>query len=264
MNPFPIDAYAYGNRLSTAHPGEKLLFAGATLLICLGAQSVVVSLLVLLLMLLTLRLGAGIPYPAIWSFWQTPLAFILMSALTLAVVGVSADTRGILAAVPIGPWQLGITEPSLREAIRVFAVSLASVSAGLFLSLTTPLVDLTDQLRRWHVPALFVELMVLVYRFVFVLLETVQAIHTAQDARLGYSSWPRAFRSLGSLTAALYGRAHARAAALFVALSARGYTGELQVLVERRPWSRTRLVLIGATEALLLAAAVATWLTGGA
>jgi cobalt/nickel transport system permease protein len=104
--------------------------------------------------------------------------------------------------------------------------------------------------------------MVLVYRFVFVLLDTVQAIHTAQDARLGYSSWRRTFRSLGALVAALYGRAHARAAALFVALSARGYTGELRVLVERRPWSRARLVLIGAAEALLLAAAIATRLAG--
>ena len=90
------------------------------------------------------------------------------------------------------------------------------------------MVDLTEQLRRWHVPVLFVELMTLVYRFIFVLLETTQAMRTAQEARLGYSSVGRWLRSVGMLASNLYLRANTRATNLFTALSARGYTGDLK------------------------------------
>ena len=106
-----------------------------------------------------------------------------------------------------------MTAASLTEAVRVFSVSLACVAATLALALTTPMVDLTEQLRRWHVPALFVELMTLVYRFIFVLLETMQAMRIAQEARLGYSSVQRWLRSAGMLASNLYLRANVRASA---------------------------------------------------
>jgi cobalt/nickel transport system permease protein len=106
------------------------------------------------------------------------------------------------------------------------------------------MVDLTDQLRRWRVPSLLVEMMMLVYRFVFVLLETAAAMHVAQEVRLGYSSRGRWMRSMGMLASNLYLRSQRRADALFTALSCRGYAGELRVLVDPAPWSSARVAAI--------------------
>ena len=79
--------------------------------------------------------------------------------------------------------------------------------------------------------------MTLIYRFIFVLLETAQAMRLAQEARLGHSTGDAA-RSVGMLVSNLYLRANARATALFTALSARGYTGDLRRLRADPIWSR--------------------------
>lgn len=257
MNPFPIDAYAYANRLRWAHPAEKIGFAGLTIGVCLVSGAPLVALLAGLIVTLAITQLAGIRLGAFWYFVRLPIGFIALSVVTMAVATVPQDGSGALVSAPFGPWRIGISEAGLQQGLRVFAVSLASVSASLFLALTTPMVDICDQLRRWKVPALFVELMTLVYRFIFVLIETAQAMHIAQEARLGYSTTGRSLRSVGTLASNLYLRSNARAASLFTALTARGYTGDLTVLQEVPRWSRRNLLLIAGAETLLIAAALA-------
>lgn len=256
MNPFPIDAYAYANRLRFAHPAEKIIFAGLTIVVCLGSGAPPVAALGFVLVALAAVWIAGIPLRAFWYFVRLPIGFLVISVVTMAVTTVPADGTGVLVSAPLAWWRIGVTEPGLREAGRVFAVSLACVASSLFLALTTPMVDITDQLRRWHVPALFVELMTLVYRFIFVLIETAQAMHIAQEARLGYSTVGRSLRSVGMLASNLYLRANARANALFTALTARGYTGDLTVLRTEPVWSRRNLALIATADGLLLVIAL--------
>jgi cobalt/nickel transport system permease protein len=256
MNPFPIDAYAYANRFRHVHPAEKILFAGLTIGICLVSGSPVVGALALILVTLVITRGAGIALSAFWYFLRLPVGFILAGVITMAITVVPPDGSGALISYPVGPWRIGITMDGLLQAGRILTVSLASVGASLFLALTTPMVDLADQLRRWHVPVLFVELMTLVYRFIFVLIETAQAMHIAQEARLGYSTAGRSLRSVGMLASNLYLRANARASALFTALTARGYTGDLTVLRWEPSWSRRNLALIAVADGLLLIVAL--------
>lgn len=261
MNPFPIDAYAYANRLRWAHPAEKIIFAVATIAVCLVAASPLVAALSLLITTLAATRLARIPLAAYWYFVRLPIGFIVISVITIAVTGVPSDGAGAFVSFPVGPWRLGILPTSLEQAIRVFSVSLSSVGASLFLALTTPMVDLADQLRRWHVPALFVELMTLIYRFIFVFIETASLMHLAQQSRLGYSTVGRSLTSAGMLVSNLYLRANTRANQLFTALTARGYTGDLTVLRDDPVWSRRNLILIALSQTILVAAALATHFT---
>ena len=69
-----------------------------------------------------------------------------------------------------------------------------------FLTLTTPLVDLVDLWRRWRIPALLIDLMTVIYRFIFVLIDIAGRMRMAQESRLGYNtSFYRAMNSAGLL-----------------------------------------------------------------
>lgn len=263
MNPYPIDDYAYASRLRAVHPGEKLLFAGSTLIICLLAGSPAVAGLAFGLMSAALLGPGGLPPGAFWRFLRLPAGFVSLSLISMAVVLLPLDDPGGGPSLTVWAWRVGVTGASLAEAGRVLAVSLGCISATLFLALTTPIVDLTEQLRRWHAPALLVELMVLVYRFIFVLLETARDIQVAQDARLGYSSARRGLGSAAMLASGLHLRSQARARELFRALSARGYDGELRMLTTRPGWSSRNLLAVGLSQALLLGATLAVHLRGG-
>jgi cobalt/nickel transport system permease protein len=260
VNPFPIDAYAYANRLHAAHPAEKMLFTGVVTAITLASGSPLVAALALLLVLVAVTWLAGIGLAAFWRFVRVPLGFILVGAITMTVSVVGEGEA--LMQVAAGAWRIGVTPAALQRSVSVLSVSLACVSATLFLALTTPLVDVAAQLRRWRVPALAIDLMLLTYRFIFVLVETAQAMHLAQEARLGYSSPGRSLSSAGALVSFLLGRALARADALFNSLTARGYAGELTVLEEEFVWSPRHASLIAAATFMLVAAAVAARVWG--
>jgi cobalt/nickel transport system permease protein len=118
---------------------------------------------------------------------------------------------------------------------------LAATSCLAFLILTTPLVDWVPLLRRVGVPAGVVELILLIYRLIFVFFERALTGHQAQTARLGYTRMGRSVRSLGLLAGNLFQRALEQARWLEIGLAARGYDGQLRVLASKPAWSRMRL-----------------------
>ncbi len=253
MNPFPIDSFAYGNRLRRVAASEKMLFGAGLVALAIGFKSLALSAVIIAAVTAILHLRAGISVRDFWGFLWLPAGFILVGVVPMAIEVVGPSTPGVLGSMTIGPWTLGVTARAAAQAGAILASSFGSVAGTLFLALTTPMVDLTDQLRRWHVPALLVEMMMLVYRFIFVLLETAGAMWTAQEVRLGYSSRARWLRSIGMLTSNLYLRSQRRADLLFTALSCRGYTGELRVLVDPAPWSGVHVAGIVAVLAVLAA-----------
>jgi cobalt/nickel transport system permease protein len=77
-----------------------------------------------------------------------------------------------------------------------------------------------------------------VYRLLFVLLESLHTIREAQTARMGYSSLRRSYRSSGVLAAAVLARSWDRARRLQEGLAGRGMESGLRVLPEVRASSR--------------------------
>jgi cobalt/nickel transport system permease protein len=91
------------------------------------------------------------------------------------------------------------------------------------------------------------------YRFLFLLTDTAEAMNAAQTARLGHVTYGRHMKSLSLLIANLMPRAFARARSLEVGLAARGWRGELRVLSPVRSASALNMGIIVALELLVLA-----------
>jgi len=247
-----IDKYAYMSKLKRADPMPKLLFTLLTLGVCLWANSIAVALLVLLLMGGLTVCRGGTPFAVFFRLMLIPFSFLMIGVVTIAV-NISADREIFLFSLSVFETNLGVTKIGIDSAARLFFKALGAVSCLYFLSLSTPLVDLMLALRRLKVPALFLELMGLVYRFIFVLLETADTMVIAQHSRLGYAGLAAGYRSLGTLAATLFIRSYKRGEALYTALEARGYSGELNVLEERFSTSWTAyLLLVGLNVIIIL------------
>lgn len=171
---------------------------------------------------------------------------------------------GILVSFSLSPpvtswrWQVGelwlsSSPAAVNTALHLVTRSLGAAAAMNFLALTTPLVDLVDLLRRLRCPLLLIDLMTLIYRFIFVLLESLNEMYTAQASRLGYVNFRRGIMSAGLLGSQLFIDAYRRSQRLQVALESRGYAGDLKVLptsyqFDRRLWG----LGMGMTASLLL------------
>ena len=97
-------------------------------------------------------------------------------------------------------------ERSVRDNRYIAVFMMSDVRLSLyFLALTTPMTEIITVLHKLKVPVIITELMVLIYRFIFVFMETATTIRRAQLSRSGYVSMKSSFRSLSRLSSALLG-----------------------------------------------------------
>ncbi|MGN0335119.1 MAG: cobalt ECF transporter T component CbiQ [Lachnospiraceae bacterium] len=234
-----IDKLCYHSRLRYENAGEKFAFAMITLSICVMSRSIAVACIVLPVTgILTVWKG-GIPFSRYLHFMTVPLAFLLLS--TAAVMFHIRRTPMDLFAISFGQYYLTSSRHSMFYGLQLILTALSSVSCLYFLSFTTPMPDILEVLRKLHCPRLLIELMLLIYRFIFVLLETASAITTSQNCRLGNKNYKTSLKSFGMLGSALMIHAVSRSNKLFDAMEARCYDGTIRILSENHP-PRKRVV----------------------
>lgn len=250
-----IDKLCYHSKLRYMNTGEKFSFSLITLLFCVISRSLLVAAIVFTVNgILTVKMG-GIPFFRYRKLMRIPLVFLLLSTATIFVNFSKVPLDAF--AIPVGEIYITGSYQSLRFGIQLIATALASVSCLYFLSLNTPMTDIMDFLRRIHCPVIIAELMLLIYRFIFVLLDTASAITTAQHSRLGNKNFRTSIKSFGALGASLFIRAMKKSNALYDAMEARCYDGRIHVLTENHPAKKREIMWIILFELLLLVVCLA-------
>lgn len=245
-----IDDLAYRSHLRYVNAGEKFALATLTLVVLLVSRSIAAALVAMVAMgALTVGRG-GIPLRRYVSLMLIPFLFLVVYVL---VIGTAIrETPLELFAVRFGSWYLTASWDTVHYAAQLFCTALGCVSCLYFLSCNTPMTDILEVLRRLHVPPLFIELTMLIYRYIFVLLERAEAIRTSQNSRLGNVTYARSLQTFGDLCSCLFIQAIKRSERLFDAMEARGYDGRIRVLSEERPARAAEVAFVVGFEAVLV------------
>lgn len=244
-----IDKLCYNSKLRYCNAGEKFAFTVLTILFCVVSRSVVIAGIVLVTTgILTVWKG-GIPFLRYLKFLTVPLAFLVLS--TLAIIVNLSRTPMDLFAIPLGNWYLTGSFHSLLYAVQLILTALSSVSCLYFLSFNTPMTDILSVLDKLHCPRLVIELMLLIYRFIFLLMEIASAITTAQNSRLGNKDFRTSCRSFGAMASALFIRAIRKSGTLYDAMESRCYQGTIRVLTEHYPPRKREICAIILFEVIL-------------
>ena len=251
---FSIDQCAYQSGLLNVNPGFKTAFALLTLCLLLTADNLFVSVAVFLSMYyLTVCRGRllAIQYLEFLSF---PAFFALMTTIIIAA-GFSSSPCGDYC-VHLGFFYLYTTAADLTKAFYLLCKVFAAVSCMYFLSLSTPLHEIIQVLHTCRCPSLLTELMNMIYRFIFILMEVQLKMNIAARSRLGYISYRTSLHTFGCIGANLFIISMKKAAQYYDALLARCYNGQLCFLTEEKPL-KTRHLICAAVYFLLL---TAVWL----
>ncbi len=240
-----IDRIAHSNRWRSRSLLEKCALAFGLLAVALAFPPWPTAGAVFGVALAATIGAAGVPWRAWGLAMAAPMGFVLTGAATLLFT--------------VGGDGIGIAPNGLGEAAALTLRAGAATAAMLTLALTTPATDLVAGLARLRVPADLIELALLIYRFLFLLGDTLATMQAAQEARLGHVGWRRRIRSSGLLAANLFPRALDRAQRMEAGLAARGWSGgPLRVLTPRRPVSAIGLAGVAAVLTALTALGVAT------
>jgi cobalt/nickel transport system permease protein len=256
-----IDRYAYTNKLAKVSPAAKALLALWVIGLCLGLNRPLVGLTALVWMA-GLAIGlAGIPGKVFGRVLLAEGSFLLLTSIGVAL-SVSTEAAGQPWQINLGPLWLSTSPDGLYQMLLLVSRALGAAAALNFLAFTTPLVDIVVLLRRLHVPEALIDVMVVMYRFIFVLLDTLERMMTAQASRLGYQAgyW-RSMQNAGQLGARLFVNATERTQVLETAVASRGFEGSLKVLSpDYRSFPQYGLWLAAITVSLVLVRFGALWM----
>ena len=239
-----IDTYAYTNRLKKAHPIEKTLFALITLVICLAFEEMDLYLFVIASMSLIIVAGAGIPVRFFLKALTFPLPFVLMGVLAV-IIDFSRNPAAFDYYLQLFSLSFGVTHKSINNGLVIFFRTYSCVCCLFFLSLTTPIIDITWVMRKIKIPAAFVEILSIIYRFIFELMDTALLIKTSQESRLGYAGLKRSYRSLSLLISNVFVKCLQNYKNLSMAMASRLYQGDFRVIEERYDFSTRNIVFMG-------------------
>lgn len=228
-----IDRYAQRSRLRAVSPYVKLAFSLAVLLLCVAANSAAVGLAVAVGMLFaSVRLG-GAPARYVFSLMTIPVLFIAVSCLAI-VFEVGRAPLGWFD-LPLFGGYLSATAEGLRAAGLLFIKAYGAVTCLYFLSLTTPMQEIIGVLDRLRVPRIVIELMYLIYRYIFLLLDVQGKMTISAQSRLGYSDTRNAWYTFTHISGNLLASSFRRSGVCFDAMEARCYDGTLRFLTREAP-----------------------------
>lgn len=244
------DRYAAASGLRGIDPVLKLWFVLPLLFLCLLTDCAVFSSVVLLAVGVVTVTAGKVPVRVFAGMMLFPLAFLLAGVAGVAL-DFGHDPEQFLTSLRIFGGYAGVTGVGLQKAIHLFFKAMGSVSCMYFIALTTPFDMLLHAAERLRVPFLVVEMAGLLYRFLFILLDTARAMRLAQESRLGYGTVSASFRSLSALFSTLFLHAIKHSEASFNALECRGYGGVIRVLREPYTAPRSFYLLMGVVYGLL-------------
>ena len=226
-----IDFFAQQSRLHSVPAGLKALLALLCIVLVLAARSVPVSLFVLLLAFGLTVFAGKTPVGTLLQLFAAPAAFVLLSGIALLFD--FTHTAGGPVSIPCFGGYLAVTAETQASALRIMLGAAASVSCLYALCLSTPMHALIAALGRIHLPEILIELMYLIYRYIFVLSGTLTQMKIAAASRLGFSGYHSSMRATGRIMTSLLVSSFQKASASFDAMQSRCYAGRLRFLEER-------------------------------
>jgi cobalt/nickel transport system permease protein len=222
QSPFiPIDILAQNSGLKKINPVLKFITLCALMVISIMSKNGMSGIFLLLVAGLIAIIVGGINLRQYIHVLALPVSFLLMGGLAL-LYEVSHQPMGVLNLNIFGRWFYISPEAQQRTALMVARAS-GALSCLCLLSLTTPMSDIIGVLRRLRCPALIIDLMYLIYRYIFILLSLFYKMRTAAQSRLGFKNYRIAMRSTGRIYAKLLARSYQFAGKNFDAMESRCY-----------------------------------------
>ncbi|AWK52056.1 cobalt ECF transporter T component CbiQ [Clostridium beijerinckii] len=225
-----IDFYAYASKIRHWNASFKVYLSVLTLILCILLDNPYVSVTVIIVMTYLTVVKGGLSAHGYLSILAIPIAFILIGTFTIAID---------FSKQPMGQYNLYLgfcyvftSQEKLKTVVFLILKVFATISALQMMTLSTPSSEIIYVLRKAHLPKLIVELMSLIYRYIFILMDIYTKMKNSAESRQGYCDFKTSCYTFGSIASNMLVISLKKANAYYDAMEARCYDGDFIFLEE--------------------------------
>lgn len=227
-----IDYLAYSSNIRHWNPTFKFVISFLTIIFSLVLNNVYVSLFVIFVITFLIVKVGKLSFYSYLSVLKIPMTFIILSMLAIVFD---------FSKVPVGKYYLNIgfiyIYTTAQMLIDTFCLSLriiASISGLQFLILTTPSNEVISVLKKMKLPNEFIDLMHMIYRFIFIMFDLYYKMKNAAESRLGFFNFKSSCYSFSYIASNMLILSLKKSNAYFDAMEARGYDAELLFIEDEK------------------------------
>jgi cobalt ECF transporter T component CbiQ len=224
-----VDTAAYRSPMLRWSPLAKLFLVLSLMVLNIASASIWMPVVTGIIGLSLFLYGSSLRPPSIMvKLFIYAQIFIILGAAIFTIV-----TPGeMLLEVTLLGFTVTITDAGVALAMMLYARATAAVLLMFSFAVSTPVPHLSAALRKMRLPDVFVEMMVLIYRYTFLLMESAERMHLAAECRFGYSGYGKSMRTTAKLTVGVFMRSLDTAEKGQMTLQCRNYRGEFRSLSE--------------------------------
>ena len=233
-----MDALAYSSRMLNWAPLGKLLLVIVVLIANVMTDSVVTALAVLAIGLALMAYSTNMRIPFMLGVAIGEAILILIVAC--GIISINGDSSQPCIWRADFLWlDLYMTADSFNQAWLVMIRAVAGITVMMAFATSTPIPHLAQALRQIRIPDEICEIVVLIYRYAFLLLERMDTMWSAANSRLGFSGFKRSMKTIASIAVGIFTSSMNMAEKAQVSLECRGYRGYFPI------WNRPQRAGVG-------------------
>lgn len=220
-----IDFYAYASKIRCWNPTFKVFLSIITIILSISLNNPYVSFVILIAMTYITIVKGKFSVHDYLSILMIPIAFILISIFTIVID---------FSKSPVGQYNLYLgfcyvftSQVMLEKGLFLLLKVFAAISALQMMTLSTPSSEIIYVLRKVHVPKLIVELMNMIYRYIFILMDVYIKMRNSAQSRHGYCDIKTSWNTFGRIASNMMIISFKKANSYYDAMEARCYDGEL-------------------------------------
>ncbi|MCL5985258.1 MAG: cobalt ECF transporter T component CbiQ [Actinobacteria bacterium] len=160
---------------------------------------------------------------------------IIPLVLLIAIFLPFLKAGNVIYSFNIYSLKASVTDAGLIALWNSFIKSLLSITSMIILTSTTSFPEIMHGMQKLRIPKIIVMLISFMYRYIFVLVNEVQALQSSWHSRYFGKRFLRQISTMGTILGFLFIRTYEKSERIFLAMSSRGYEGEIKTIEQLRP-----------------------------
>lgn len=223
-----IDNCAYLNNIKDVNPLIKLGITFIGVIASMLTKNANIHILIMLFMTTLILFIARVDMKLYIKCLKIPIIFLIIG-IGLNLINISFENKDYIFNVNILGLYIGTTEFAVKSSVNILLRAMSCIISIYFLILTTPFNQLIIVLKKLHIPHTLIELMILIYRFIFIFIEEAEEIYKSQQLKFGYTNLRTSYNSMSLLIKTLFFRMMRRYEDMSISLDIKLYDGKFHV-----------------------------------
>ena len=243
-----MDTLAYSSRMLDWSPLGKLVLVIAVLVVNITVDSLLVTFV---------TLGIGLALMAYSTNFKIPFIIFLaiLEAFVILIFGAGViSVNGMDNSLVIWDtdflWMhFHMTVDSFNKAWLILFRGTAGIAVMLAYATSTPIPHMSLAMKQVHMPVELIEIVILIYRYAFLLLERMEAMWNAAHSRMGFNGFRTYVGTVAAIAVGIFVQSTNLSDKSQIALECRNYRGYFPVFSEPAKMGVKWLVVIIAMAA---------------